>query len=88
MASELSQLLADLEEEKVLSLVRDRLGKGDGPLTLVEECRASMAVVGERYEKGEYFLSDLVMSAEVLRNAMGLIEPHLRGAAVSSRVAL
>lgn len=85
MASELSQLLAGLEEEKVLSLVRDRLGRGDGPLTLVEECRAGMAVVGERYEKGEYFLSDLVMSAEVFRNAMGLIEPHLKGVAVGSR---
>lgn len=86
MASELSQLLADLEEERVLSLVRERLESGEDPMQLVEDCRAGMARVGERYEKGEYFLSDLVMSAEVFKNAVALIEPRLKGGMASHSI--
>lgn len=63
MSKELANLLADLDEDGVLSAVKERLGNGDDPLKLVKECRAGMAVVGEQYERGEYFLSDLVMSA-------------------------
>ncbi|MDP2660251.1 MAG: cobalamin-dependent protein [Dehalococcoidia bacterium] len=79
MAGELSGMLADLQEEAVLAQVKERLGAGEEPLLLVEECRRGMAQVGERYEAGEYFLSDLVMSAEVFRNAVSLIEPYLEG---------
>lgn len=86
MAETLPQLMSDLEEERALSLVRERLQAGDDPLSLVADCRAGMSIVGERYEKGEYFLSDLVMSAEVFRNAMALIEPHLKGDLAASSV--
>lgn len=79
MGGELSQLLADLEEARVLSLVQDKLEAGEDPLVLVEECRAGMVLVGGRYERGEYFLSDLVMSSEVFKNAVALIEPRLKG---------
>lgn len=84
MANELSHLLADLDEDGVLSAVKERLGNGDDPLKLVEECRAGMAVVGERYERGEYFLSDLVMSAEVFKSAIEIIEPRLKGGMAAS----
>ena len=52
MSKELANLLADLDEDGVLSAVKERLGKGDDPLNLVDECRAGVAVVGERYERG------------------------------------
>jgi 5-methyltetrahydrofolate--homocysteine methyltransferase len=78
MVGGLPQLLANLEEDGVLSLVQKRLEQGEDPMALVEECRAGMALVGERYEKGEYFLADLVMSSEIFKNAMSFIEPRLK----------
>ena len=36
-----------------------------------------MRIVGERFEKGEYFLSDLILSAEIFKNAFALLEPKL-----------
>lgn len=84
MAGEVSRLIADLEEDAALLLVSQRLEAGADPLSLVEECRAGMSLVGERYEKGEYFLSDLVMSAEVFKSAIALIEPRLRNGVTAS----
>jgi len=36
-----------------------------------------LRIVGERYQEGEYFLSELIMSAEIARRIMERIEPEL-----------
>jgi methylmalonyl-CoA mutase cobalamin-binding domain/chain len=36
-----------------------------------------MTLVGERYQKGEYFLAELLLSAEIFKQAMETIEPYL-----------
>ncbi|MCK4387810.1 MAG: cobalamin-dependent protein, partial [Dehalococcoidia bacterium] len=36
-------------------------------------------IVGERFEKGEYFLGELIMSGEIFKQAMSFIEPKLTG---------
>jgi methanogenic corrinoid protein MtbC1 len=36
-----------------------------------------MSDVGRRFEDKEYFLSELIMSAEIFKEAIALIEPHL-----------
>jgi len=38
--SKLADALADLEEERVLELVRQRVDAGDDPSAILEECRA------------------------------------------------
>jgi 5-methyltetrahydrofolate--homocysteine methyltransferase len=37
-----------------------------------------MNFVGERYKAGEYFLSELIVSGEIFKESMKLIEPHLK----------
>ncbi|SMB94951.1 Methanogenic corrinoid protein MtbC1 [Thermanaeromonas toyohensis ToBE] len=77
----LGQLLADLQEEKVLNEVRAQLAAGKDPLQIIEECRQGMQLVGERFEQKEYFVSDLVMSAAIFSQVTELIAPHLKGEA-------
>jgi 5-methyltetrahydrofolate--homocysteine methyltransferase len=50
----------------VQEIIREGLGKG-------------MQVVGERYEKGEYFLSELIMAGVTMREGMVLMEPYFKG---------
>jgi methylmalonyl-CoA mutase cobalamin-binding domain/chain len=78
--SKITDALADLEEDKLLSLIKERLDAGDDPLVLVEACRKGMTIVGERFEKMEYFLTHLAMSAEMFSNALKLIEPKIKAA--------
>ena len=77
MSQSLSQAVVDLMEEEVSQMVEERLQAGADPMKLVEECRQGMTLVGQRYESKEYFLSDLIMAAEIFKNAMTLIEPRL-----------
>ncbi|WP_258360735.1 cobalamin B12-binding domain-containing protein [Moorella sulfitireducens] len=78
----LTLAMAELEEKKVLELVRKAIGEDKSPLEIVEECRQGLKIVGERYATGEYFLSDLVMSAEIFQEALKVLEPFLSVAAV------
>jgi len=75
--SELATLLANLEEEPVLSLVRQQVAAGDDPLQIIEECHAGMRQVGEHYEQGRYFLAGLIMAGEIFREVVEVVQPVL-----------
>lgn len=75
--SQLAQLIADLEEDTVLELVQQRLEAGDDPLRIIDECNEGMREVGQRYEKGEYFVAGLIMSGEIFREVVELVQPLL-----------
>lgn len=85
MGEGLGQLIADLDEEGTLGRVREELEKGADPLKILEELQRGMASVGERFETGEYFLPDLIMSGEIFKGAVALIEPHLAGREAQSK---
>ena len=73
--SQLAQLIADLEEDAVLAIVQQRLGAGDNPMQIIDECNEGMRMVGQRYEKGEYFVAGLIMSGEIFREVVELVQP-------------
>lgn len=81
--TELAQALAELNEERVNSLVEARLKAGVPPLEIITECQAGMAEVGNRFSANEYFLSELIYSAEILKGTMARLEPLLQGVASS-----
>lgn len=77
MAENLGDLLVELKEDETLAAVGSALEEGADPLSLVERLRGGMSQVGKRFEEKEYFLSELIMSAEIFKEAIALIEPHL-----------
>lgn len=82
--SEIPAALAELNEQEVASLVKERLDAGDDPLAILNDCRRGMDIVGERYKAGDYFLSELIVSGEIFKDSMKLIEPHLKTDSASS----
>ncbi len=77
MSSLLTKNLIELEHDKVLSEVKERLIQGEEPMRIIKECKEGMALVGEKYKKKEYFLAELMLSGELFKEAMELIEPYL-----------
>lgn len=73
--AELVRLVADLQEQEALHLVRRRLESNDDPLNIVDDCQQGMRQVGERYERREYYLSGLIMAGEIFREVMELLAP-------------
>jgi methylmalonyl-CoA mutase cobalamin-binding domain/chain len=74
---DLTQLLADLEEEAVLDIVRRRIQAGDDLMQILEKCNAGMQIVGKRYECGEYYIAGLIMSGEIFREVVEMVQPLL-----------
>lgn len=73
--SHLAQLVAELEEDAVLELVQQRLEAGDDPLQIIDECNEGMRKVGQHYEQGKYFVAGLIMSGEIFREVVELVQP-------------
>ena len=77
MTSKLAIALVELERGKVIASVTERAAGGEDPLRILEECREGMTTVGELYQKGDYYLAELMLSAEIFKSAMEILEPHL-----------
>ena len=75
--TELPRLVADLEEDAVLDIVRQRIEAGEDLLQVIDECNEGMREVGLRYERGEYFIAGLIMSGEIFRQVVELVQPLL-----------
>ena len=76
--SQLADALASLDEDDVAKLVREKIDAGIDAMSILNECRSGMDIVGERYKSGEYFLSELVVSGEIFKECMKVIEPRLK----------
>jgi methanogenic corrinoid protein MtbC1 len=74
----LAQAIGDLEEDKAMVLVKDKLAKGEPALSILEELQAGMSLVGERFESGEYFLSELIYAADIFKRARAPLQDQLK----------
>ncbi len=81
------EILDDLKNDVVRmdfdQIVRDAhraVDAGIDPLCAIAEgMAAGMAVVGEKFERGEFFLADLVVAGAVMKEGLAVLTPHLTG---------
>ena len=59
------------------------LDANEDPQEILSACREAMAIVGERYETKEYYLPELMLAGDMLREISELIKPHMEGTAVT-----
>ena len=78
--TELGKALAELDETGVEQLVSREIEARRPPLEIIQELSAGMDTVGSRYKQGEYFLSELVFSGEIFKNAMARLKPLIEAA--------
>jgi 5-methyltetrahydrofolate--homocysteine methyltransferase len=70
----------------VTELVNDALENGVEPKDIViEALTKSMEEVGEKFERDEYLIPDMLASAECVGVAMDILSPHLMKAGVKSK---
>ncbi len=80
LGSELMNAVIDIRYDEIAGLVRSALDAGSDPLDVLGELREGLRVVGERYQEGEYFLSQLFLAAETMKNALEVLQPLLAAA--------
>jgi methanogenic corrinoid protein MtbC1 len=77
MSEELVNLMADMKEAETLNLVKRMISESADPLSIMDDARKAMGIVGQRFEKEEYFISDLIMAGEILKGISELVKPLL-----------
>ena len=81
MPGKLVNELADLHEQEVLAIVKQRLDANEDPNNILADVRAAMEIVGKRFETKEYFIPDLVYSGEILNSVSEMVKPRMKDAA-------
>lgn len=84
----LTELVGELEKEQVIEILENFVDTNpteEEASTVVNACQEGMDIVGEQFEKGEYFVGDLIFAGEVLTEAINVLKPVL-GEDSSSKV--
>ena len=74
----LTQAVGELDEGKVLSMLSDFVAGGPTEASAYDAlvaCQNGMVIVGDLFEKGEYFIGDLIYSGELLNRSVELLKP-------------
>jgi 5-methyltetrahydrofolate--homocysteine methyltransferase len=70
--------VVDGSREEVISRIKAALNEGTPPAELVDNYLIpAITYVGELYQKGKYFLPQLIQSAEAMKSAMSFLQPYL-----------
>lgn len=80
MVDELAHALVDLKRDQVLETVKRRAEIGQDPLDLLKECRRGMEMVGQKFESGDFHLAELILSSEIFKGAMKILNPFIKKA--------
>jgi len=84
MSGELITAIAEMNEEEALALTRQLIKDGATPVAILEDCKVAMEEVGKRFEKGEYFIPELILAGEMLKSISDEVKPLLSQSTASA----
>ncbi|UWG96308.1 cobalamin-dependent protein [Dehalobacter sp. DCM] len=74
----LTQAVGNLEEEKVMEMLERFVQSnptGQEAHDVVTACQEGMSLVGDLFEKGDYFVGDLIFAGELLSESINILKP-------------
>ena len=77
--------IVELNEQEVIEILKEKLSNNEEIISIMDEIKAAMKEIGKRFEEKEYFLPDLIMSGEILRQIFEEIGPKLKEAQSSEK---
>ena len=80
MSDEFVQALADLEEERAITMANERLESGEDPMAVLDDLKEGMAIVGDRYAEEEYFIPDLMYAGDIIDQISDLLQDEMEAA--------
>jgi len=74
----LTDAMASIDYDETLKTCRDAVSDGVSPAKLIGALSEGMRIIGERFEAKEYFLSELIMAGEIMKEAQEILKPHFK----------
>jgi corrinoid protein of di/trimethylamine methyltransferase len=79
LLSQITASIVDGDPDVTVAKTAEALKAGVEPIAIIDQALVpGMRIVGERFSAGEYFLPNLIVSANGMKQAMALLEPELR----------
>jgi len=79
MVRTIAEAFQSLKIREIEGIIIERMDKGVDPYLLIRECQEEMAKIGKKFENGEYFLAELIISAKMFEKVVELLSPKLKG---------
>ena len=73
----LKQAVINFEYNEIEDFVKNALKSDLKPDEVIEVLREGLKIVGENYQNGTYFLSELYLASETMNRALNTLKPHL-----------
>lgn len=78
MLEDIQTLILDMTDvEELKRVINGHLASDVDPLDIVDVLRQTLEAVGDKYEQGEFFLSELIMAGYLASEVANLLKPHL-----------
>lgn len=78
MLDKLIEAMVEMKEQEALERAKDLISSGEDPLKILNACSEALETVGKRFETGEYFLPQLILAGEMLRQISEMLKPKLK----------
>jgi 5-methyltetrahydrofolate--homocysteine methyltransferase len=78
MPNDLVDAMVNMREAVAMALAQKMLDAGEDPLQVLERCREALEIVGKQFETGKYFLPELILSGEMLKQISKIARPFMR----------
>ena len=82
--SRIKELLISFDEEALASEVQKELDGGTEPLAIVSQCQEALVEIGNQFDAGEMFVSDLMMAGALFKEVGDTVMPLLKKGDVPS----
>jgi corrinoid protein of di/trimethylamine methyltransferase len=83
--SKLKDAIVNLDIDGVQKAAKEAVSQGiPAYKAVVDGMAKGMEVVGQKYEDGEYFLAELIMAGETMKEGMMVLEPYLKSGDIKS----
>ena len=69
----LMNAMVNLEEEKTVKLVKDRINAGQPVKNILSDLQESLIEIGNRFEKEQYFVPELIYASEIMKRSLDLL---------------
>jgi methanogenic corrinoid protein MtbC1 len=77
MLEDLSAGFVELKKDEVLETIKARVERGDAALDILEDARRGMTAVGDQFQEGTLFLAEMMLAAEIFKEAIAILKPKL-----------
>jgi len=75
---DLAKAIASYEIDKVVEITKEALHTGLDPIVLIENCLSPvLKEVGDKFERGEIFLPELILVADSVKASLNILEPEI-----------